>query len=321
LTQVQTLEQMCCNSKGSVQGFTAKGKPVYEPNLLSPEQIKLKEQIQLAATDLLTAGSRAYMALPLSPKEIRRDALGLLGRLLLHPTQDELNLYERFSHDINNGTQRRRFISNVGLTREALVRGGLISFNEEYHKMFANDLVAFSPALTAFRWSKARFGLRTALSDFADRSVKLQAIISYPQRFEEVEAPSFHTHDGYRVALLSIEPGILAAGINLGKFFSWVQIHSAGVVSRHAFGSNPHWTDLIELKAGMQVIEGAQVASGLIHFPDSQGFLHLSVPRRAVELGADSLLVLVYRPVEAQQLLHRELALAASVPLETSSTG
>lgn len=300
LSQIQSLEQFSCNGNGSVKGFGKKGDPIYENNLIDPRQIELKDQVQMASSDFLLAAIKAYMDLPLTRAEILQDTIGLIARFTLHPTKDELELYKFFSHDINNGTNRKRFISNIELTKDALIRGGLMTFDAEYHKMFANDLIAFNPAFASYGWSKFRFAQKNNFSEFEDNTIQLQAVISTLDEFREKTARVYCTHDGYRVAIVDIRHGAQAVGLDFGKAYQLIQIHSVGIAPREEFLSNPHWGDLVDLKEGFQIIEGHEIASKVIKFTASNGFIYVPMPRFLPDIPGGLILTIVYRPLREQ---------------------
>jgi FMN phosphatase YigB (HAD superfamily) len=302
ITQIQTLEQLTCNSNGSVRGFTSEGRPIFEENLVSEEQIRLKEQIQLAASDFAAAGGRDYLALPLALEDVASDAMGLLGRLLLHPTQEELDLYGHFMHDINNGTARKRFISNLDLSRNALIRGGLMNFDADVHKMFVNDLAAFSPAYSFYGWAKYRFGLKPDFASFEDKSVQLRAVLSGEKSHSESGVSVFSTHEGFRLAVVPIVPGTQAVGLNLGLFYKLVQVQSVGLAMHDEFLKSPHWNHDIDVSPSLQIVDGKEPYESLYSFDDPNGFLYVPLPRSLPDDCPKLLLTILFRPLAPQSV-------------------
>jgi FMN phosphatase YigB (HAD superfamily) len=106
LRNVTVLEHLCSASAGSVQHYRH-GEVVREPDPRPPAQHTLCGDAQAGA--LHFAGSLAELPSELDPfadlDAAAQAAAGVLARLLLLPTDDELVLFSDILHDVNMGTQ------------------------------------------------------------------------------------------------------------------------------------------------------------------------------------------------------------------------
>ncbi|MDB5654677.1 MAG: hypothetical protein JWQ94_2290 [Tardiphaga sp.] len=114
------LEQMCCAATGSVRNYHD-GEALYEDNPQPPGQIALAQQVQAGAIGYAAAAVRLAPACGFEPlanlATAARSAAAILGRWLLLPTDDELQLLGSFTHDINLGTLTLAPMVDIDFTR------------------------------------------------------------------------------------------------------------------------------------------------------------------------------------------------------------
>ncbi|MEH2471069.1 FMN phosphatase YigB (HAD superfamily) [Nitrobacteraceae bacterium AZCC 2161] len=107
LRNVALLEQMCCAATGSVRSYRD-GEALYEDNPQPLDQLDLGKQVQAGAIAFAAAAAELSPACRLAPfadlNVAARSAAAILGRLLLMPTDDELQLLGSLTHDVNLGT-------------------------------------------------------------------------------------------------------------------------------------------------------------------------------------------------------------------------
>jgi FMN phosphatase YigB (HAD superfamily) len=107
LRNVALLEQLCCASAGSVLGYRD-GGVLHEAHLQSDEQAALAGDAQAGALEYVAAAAALAPILGISPhgdlERAARTAAATLGRLLLLPTDGELQLFGALRHDVNLGT-------------------------------------------------------------------------------------------------------------------------------------------------------------------------------------------------------------------------
>lgn len=107
LRNVALLEQLCCAGTGSVRSYRH-GEALYEENPQPAAQVALVQQVQAGAIKFAVAAAELAPACGFAPfadlPEAARSAATVLARLLLLPTDDELQLLGPISHDVNLGT-------------------------------------------------------------------------------------------------------------------------------------------------------------------------------------------------------------------------
>ncbi|CAN5262091.1 hypothetical protein BH11PSE4_BH11PSE4_24790 [soil metagenome] len=107
LRNIALLEQLCCASTGSVLGYRD-GVVLHEVHLQSDEQMAFARDAQDGAVAYAAAAAAMAPRLGITPHADLDRAAGTaaatLGRLLLLPTDGELQLLGSLRHDVNLGT-------------------------------------------------------------------------------------------------------------------------------------------------------------------------------------------------------------------------
>lgn len=297
LTQIQTLEQLTVNDNGSLVQYGDGGQPVYEKSPLSDQQKLIKQHVQTAALDFVRTQSKNIFQFIKNYPFSYLEAAGLIGRFTLQPTVSEMELYTQFSHDINNGTTRLRWISNPAMSRQMLIRGGNISYDNEYHKMLANDLNAFGPELTHFNFLKTRLGFKPTLMDHKFVGGDIPCVLSQGENFQQTKMPCFNTHEGFRIGIVRGVKNCSAVGLSFGLKYEWVQIHSMALVSWSQFAGDPGWQPRVDLIPKTHPEGGQSVGQGLIHFDTSDGYLHVDLKSEHWTERDEQVMLVVFRDI------------------------
>jgi FMN phosphatase YigB (HAD superfamily) len=112
------LEQMCCAPTGSVREYKD-GEVIYEPNPRSPEQLSFGREVQAGVLEFAGIVRQERVRYRLDPfanlNGAARSAASIVGRLLLLPTNDEVQLLGRLRHDVNLGTHAMVSVVDDGL--------------------------------------------------------------------------------------------------------------------------------------------------------------------------------------------------------------
>ena len=298
LNQIQTLEQLTVNDSGSTCSYDSDGLPVYEINKITQRQIAIKSQIQDEALEFLQTALSDFIKIEMDEMQLQLEALGMLGRLTMFPTSAEMDLQSIFAHDINNGTNRFRLLTNKSRTEAALKKSGTISFNPAVNKMFTNDLNNFGPQNQALGLIKGRYSIEFELKDYVDRSAKLEGIVCQAGQYKPIEINSFFTYDGFRVALVSYKSSMEALGLSLGKIFKIVQIHSIELVDGISFASNPYWSAYFDLMSFSHTDQGLCLSSNVYEFASSDGFINIDLKSFVPKKVSNYIIAFVYRPIE-----------------------
>jgi FMN phosphatase YigB (HAD superfamily) len=107
LRNIVVLEQICCSNAGSVRGYRD-GRVQHEAHLLPDDQLALVREIQDGAAAYAKAVNELAPIIGMSPHadfdRAANTAAAILSRLLLLPTDNDLQLIGAFKHDVNLGT-------------------------------------------------------------------------------------------------------------------------------------------------------------------------------------------------------------------------
>jgi FMN phosphatase YigB (HAD superfamily) len=297
LSQIQTLEQLTVNDNGSLMRYDEHGHPIHESPLLTDRQRQLKQLVQTAAMDFIRTQGQRFFRFAKKYKPSAQEAVGLIGRFTLQPRASEIDLYREFTHDINNGTQRMRWISNPKLSRQLLIRGGAVSYDCDRDKMLANDLNSFSPSSSYFNFVKARLGLKFGWMDYRVSGSDIPCVVNRGEVFQDATLPCFYTHDGFKVGLLQNLHGCTAVGISFGLQMQWLQIHSIALVSWLQFASTPNWQPTADLLPTTRIEGGRTYEEGLVQFHDREGFVYIDLKSTFNTPIDDNVLVVVFRDI------------------------
>lgn len=300
LSQIQTLEQLTVNDNGSLIQYTEVGRTVYEKSPLSDQQRLVKQNVQTAALDFIQTQSKNILQFIKNHPFSHMEAAGLIGRFTLQPTVSEIELYQLFSHDINNGTRRLRWISNPVMSRQMLIRGGNMTYDSEYHKMLANDLNAFGPELTNFNFLKSRLGVKFTLMDHKVVGSDVPCVLLQGENFHQTKMPCFSSHEGFKVGILRAIKTCSAVGLSFGLKHEWLQIHSIALVDWAQFASNPGWQSQVDLIPKSHAEGGQSLGQGLVHFENSDGYLHIDLKDCSMTTRGDIVLIIVFRDIAAR---------------------
>jgi predicted HAD superfamily hydrolase len=306
LSQIQTLEQLTVNDKGSLIHYDNGGQPVQEPPLLTDRQRNFKQMVQTAAMDFIRIHGPSFFRFAEKYPPTEQETLGLVGRFTLQPRASEIDLYREFNHDINNGTKRMRMISNPSVSRQLLIRGGAITYDCDRDKMVANDLNSFSPTLSYFNFTKARLGLKLGWMDHRVAGADIPCVINRGEKFQDSTLPCFYTHDGFKIGLLQNLHECTAVGVSLGASMNWVQIHSIAIVNWLQFASNPSWQPVVDLLPATRIEGGRTYEEGLVQFHDSDGFVYIDLKDAPNLLDGENVLIVVFRDIATRAQVQTE---------------
>lgn len=297
LTQIQTLEQLTVNDNGSLVQYAEGGQTVYEKSPLSDQQRLIKHHVQTAALDFVQTQSKYIFQFIKSHPFSYLEAAGLIGRFTLQPTVSEMELYQFFSHDINNGTTRLRWISNPSMSQQMLIRGGNMTYDNDCHKMLANDLNAFGPELTNFNFLKSRLGVKFTLMDHKVIDGDIPCVISNGENFHQAKMPCFRSCEGFKVGVLRGINGSSAIGLSFGLKYEWLQINSIALVDWAQFASNPGWQPQVDLIPKSRAEGGQSISQGLVRFENADGYLHIDLKGCSITTHGEMVLIVVFRDI------------------------
>lgn len=312
--QVQLLEQLCRSPQGSVLDYAADGTPQCADLPTNELAHTLREQIQTATLDAVLVAQTIQLSNPPSnpqstalpwthfkpqipephipalqgadPHTQRaQEAAGFLGRLLLQPTADELDLHRHWTHDVNNGSARHRWLTHPCSSLPALRQGGFLSLQPHHHRTLAHDLHHAGPTAAALSLQQSRWGLQCDAADFLDPSGPLDGVLQWHQHTYPVQWHLMQAIDGWRVAVARFPAGVApqmlaaelptAAAIALGSWTQWVQVQSAGVVDALRQTIDPYCPVIPGILTQVEAVGGEFHPPTLWRFPAPDSFLRL----------------------------------------------
>jgi FMN phosphatase YigB (HAD superfamily) len=221
LHNIALLEQLCSDPVGSVRNYCA-GKVVREPDPRPTEQCALREDVQDGA--LHFARTLGELALDFDAYDdsawTARTAAVALSRLLLLPTDDELNLFGGMRHDVNLGTQALAAMADPTIARDVATAQALPdAFVSAWPPMWlGGSMAALSPA-HGFLYALFATGLLSS-DVFGDAKCgSVPVTLAGPGRPFVVEASCFRTGFGdVRIKIpLARDFGIRLIAIPLGR--------------------------------------------------------------------------------------------------------
>ena len=300
LSQIQTLEQFAVNDNGSLLEYATGGIALCGKNHLDTQQIKYKKDIQSITLDFARTHARQLFKLWRVFGYSSSESAGLLARFTIKPTASEIQLYKNFVHDVNNGTNKGRWISNLALTKSLIDRNTAASFDSDTHKMVSIDLNVLQPADAYLNLMQKRLGHKIQSVEFIDETIELLAIVIDDKDYKEITVPCIKTHDGYKLALVSNIQKIKSVGIRFGSLYSWVQIQEICTAVQHRVLTDPHWLPVVDLKSSSKVEGGKLHGKDLVNFADASGFFYIDLQKNKIQDVNANCLVIVFRDIAPQ---------------------
>ncbi|MET0968278.1 MAG: hypothetical protein ABWY18_03680 [Tardiphaga sp.] len=151
LRNIAVFEQMCCSNTGSVRGYRD-GQVQHEAHQLPDEQIAFVREVQDGAAAYVTAANELAPIAGLSPHmdlgRTAHTAAAILSRLLLLPTDNDLQLIGAFKHDVNLGTTHvTSLLDTRAMDAVPVTRSLPDAYMARYPAMWlAGSFAAMSPA-------------------------------------------------------------------------------------------------------------------------------------------------------------------------------
>lgn len=305
LSQIKTLEQLCCNSNSSTVGYRDDCTPIYKSSNITQEQKDIRALIQRNA---LNFAEQAHIDAVLSrPGDIaaRRATLASLGRLLLLPTEKEVQLLAGFAHDVNLGTSMIEKMVDTQRSQTDLWRRGLLYLNGVDRSAPAHELVtAGTIDLPLFNLTANRFGLDVRSLDFQKSEEKIRVLISDGQNFFHHDVATYRTFDGFRLLLLPLPAATAGVGLLLGQICRWIQVESASLCDFDtAFNNSQSMRNSVHLTDQLKVESCTSHGSQLFEFKEQSGLIFCPLKDNPLRSKArKQVYAFVYRPLVNWQI-------------------
>jgi hypothetical protein len=223
---IALIEQLCTIAQGSVEDYTAAGRPIRKAAGAKGAQNAIRDRVQDGCVAFARDADAGIHRAPASDgAEARRTmAAATLARLLFLPTAAEVSLLETFEHDVNLGTDDLFQLLDLDEAAQGLRRRGFFYLNGVKRVFLPGELQPHGLPLNLSLFNTNRFALDLRSGDFRGASLKLPVILADTSGQTMIEVDAWPTHEGYYQATIPIGAGRFAAGIQLGALCDWVQI-------------------------------------------------------------------------------------------------
>jgi hypothetical protein len=125
----------------------------------------------------------------------------------------------------------------------------------------------------------------------------IPCILSHGENFHQAKMPCFSSHEGFKVGILKGVNSSSAIGLSFGLKYEWLQIHSIALVDWAQFASNPGWQPKVDLISKSHAEGGQSVGQGLVHFDNTNGYLHIDLKGCPMTSRGEMVLILVFRDI------------------------
>ncbi len=288
-SSIAVVEQFCTMSIGSAVDYEKNGTPIRDAVGVEHAQSDIRERAQDACVEFLRGVGSAFVKPPRSDNADtrRRAAMGVLGRLLMMPVEQEVEMLKDFSHDANFGVQDMVEMSNLESAQQSIKRRGFHYTGNAKRMFLAGELQQFGLPMNLSMFSIRRFNLDFAKGDVDVDALELPIQV-YGGGGSAAKAIGCHrTADGYYRAIVPIGMGEFSIGVFLGRLFEYVQFEEISVQPAKALYGE-------DVTPAQVVTDGMEELSpGLYRIDTAQGFMILP----AVASDEQMLLNLVFRPI------------------------
>ncbi|TCM17751.1 hypothetical protein EDF56_10593 [Novosphingobium sp. PhB165] len=303
-SSIAVVEQFCTMSIGSAVDYQVDGTAIRDAVNVDQAQSECRELAQEACLVFLRGIGSAFVKPPRSDNaESRRmAAMGVIGRLVTMPIDQEVELLKTFSHDANFGVDDLIQMSDLEGAQQSIRRRGFFYTRHAERMYLPGELQQFGLPLNL-----SIFGIRRFNLDFAKGDIDIEALELPIQVYGGGDSAAHtvgahRTADGYFRAIIPIGMGQYSIGVFLGRLFEYVQFEEISVQPVKAL-TDEDVTPATVATDGME-----ELSPGLYRIDGPQGFM--VVP--AVASDEQMLLNLVFRPIvtrsEAQARANRQAA-------------
>jgi len=292
--QVAIVEQVATSNQGSVIDYADNGRPKHKPCRISKTQALARAAIQSGALAFARTANDAFHQPPVSDDQCARRhmALGVLARLLFVPQLEEVDIFTRFEHDVNLGTDDLVGIVDHQMAKAGLRRRGLSYLRDAKRMFLPGELRAQGLSLTLSNMAASRFELDIRSSDFLASAFPVPVFLSYRDQQIAQNFNATPTHDGYHAVAIPVGAAKFNIGIQTGALGDIIQVEDLSFCRVSELEA--HFGTLPPIAAEPVFDQMEQVAPGLWRCSDRS---LLFVPPPAGQFAEPLVLQLVFRPV------------------------
>lgn len=192
-TNIAPLELLCREPLPTVERYSKTGEAISGGR--APRQPAIIREIQAEAVRYVRLAKSCGLA---DEAALRDYALGALGRLLLTPTEEELQLFRKFSLDLNLGSSSKRRLIDTDRFLEDARHVGPFPSNAD-RMCCTTEASSASQSLGLAHIAMRRFGINLQQGDLVQRSRPIGLAITPRGKkgLVSVTLPAHATYDGY----------------------------------------------------------------------------------------------------------------------------
>lgn len=226
---VAVLEQLATCAIGSVVDFTDAGEPIRASGSIKGAQSDVRERVQEGVLRF----ARAAVDPPVircadqyAERGWREAALSCLMRFMFLPDARELEVLERFEHDVNLGSRRMVPLFDPDHAREGMRRRGLFYMKGSSRMFLPAEIEQEDIHTRLSLLVQNRFGLGLSYSDGAGEEIAISAFYLDKDNASRTTVHAHPTHQGFYAARLPVAQHTKGIGLQVGSVFEWFELAS-----------------------------------------------------------------------------------------------
>jgi hypothetical protein len=222
LKHIASLEQLCSNNMPSTIDFKDDGSPIYSDQVIDKAQRDQRYIIQNATIRYAAEIVPTFVKGELS--DLESQTLGLLGRMLIFPSWEEVEFFSNMIHDTNMGTNSHETMIDLSRIRSDLIRSGLLAIKKNARNAIPHELKSSSVENLVFYNAANRLGLDFRADDFRDPRERLPIAIMSKNSATKYNVDCYNTTNDYRTVHIPISPATDSVCLFFGHNYTWIDI-------------------------------------------------------------------------------------------------
>lgn len=270
---IAVVEQLATTPQGSVIDYRPDGSPIHGKADVGREQTKLRTRVQEGVVAFAKAGSAGFLNVPeLTADMRRRTAMGCLARLLYLPRAGEIDLLERFEHDVNLGTSDTNRLIDLDRSATDLRRSGPSYLDRSARLFAAGELQQHGLDLSLTAFGTGRFALDLRQTDLQTSGIDVDVIVADASEQTLLTLKAWPTRDGYYRLSVPVGTRQAMVGVMCGKVAPFVEIEA--VTSKPiASLADARWDGQRGVADAATDMDGLRPLGGGLHACDAAGML------------------------------------------------
>lgn len=270
---IAVVEQLATTAQGSVVDYRPDGTPIQGKVDVGREQTRMRSRVQDGVIAFARAGSAGYLNEPAVTADMRRRAaMGCLARLLYLPRPAEVDLLERFAHDVNLGTNDTNQLIDRDRSAIDLRRNGPAYLDRSPRLFAAGELQDHGLDLSLAAFGMGRFSFDLRQTDLQRGGLEVDVIVADASEQTLLTLTAWPTRDGFYQLSVPVGTRQAMVGVMFGKVAPFVEIQAATSkpIARLADSRWDGQRDVVDAATDM---DGLRPLGGGLHACDATGML------------------------------------------------